>query len=104
MKTQEQLKDRVEITIQQWHDWAQTHLPSDNKRELATRIIHLIAEIQRDAREGMVPVDDFRSLVEAIRSVATGENQVANDDTEALAWITKRIDALRAKHPNLFTK
>ena len=63
-----------------------------------------IADIQRDAREGMVPADDLRSLVEAIRSVSTGDNQVVNDDTEALNWITKRIDALRAKHPNLFTK
>ncbi len=33
----------------------------------------------------------MRALLD-VRAVASGEKQVANDDTEALAWIVARID------------
>jgi len=33
--------------------------------------------------------------IEEIRQVATGEKQVVNDDTEGMAWIAKRIAALK---------
>lgn len=41
----------------------------------------------------------FMEAIEDIRQVATGEKQVANDDTEGMAWITKRIAALNLPNP-----
>lgn len=55
-----------------------------NKTELELRLL-VIAEIQRDAREGMVPYEDIRPLLE-----------LTNLPRRAL------IAELRAKHPNLF--
>lgn len=49
----------------------------------------IAAEIQRDAREGMVPYEDVRVLVGAF----TDPSQDGDDF----------IEAFRTKHPNLFT-
>jgi len=40
------LRLQVEQLVQRWHGFAQTHLPSDNNRELVSMICHLIAEVQ----------------------------------------------------------
>jgi hypothetical protein len=40
---------------------------------------------------------DMREALTEIRAVACGENQVADDDTEALAWIFRKAEALLSR-------
>lgn len=55
----------------------------------------LIAEIQRDAREGMVPMEDVKQLVDVVEWEG-GHHPGGVVETA--------VKSLRAKHPNLFTK
>lgn len=59
------------------------------------QLIHasILGEIQREAREGMVPVEDIRPLI----SWAT-ESSWSKKEKFAV------LETLRAKDPNLFTK
>lgn len=54
-----------------------------------------IADIQRDARDGMVEANDVKPMVDAICWVA---------EHRPGGVIESALIALRAKHPNLFTK
>lgn len=54
-----------------------------------------IAEIQRDAREGMVPMEDVKQLVDVVEWEG-GHHPGGVVETA--------VKSLRAKHPNLFTK
>lgn len=40
--------------------------------------------------------DRYRAALEKIRRIATGEDQVADDDTDGMAWIAK--EAMQALH------
>jgi len=61
---------------------------------------YAIAEIQRDAREGMVPVEDVEVLYEATKTMMTHSEPESTRRYVA----TQALTQFRAKHPNLFTK
>jgi hypothetical protein len=44
-----------------------------------------------------ISVEELLTLIEEIKQVACGEHQVANDDTEGMEWIYKRILAAQQK-------
>lgn len=58
--------------------------------------LHWIAEIQHDAREGMVPVEDVRPLIGHV-------TQTLNLWPGAKQDVVSSLEFLRAKHPDLFT-
>lgn len=68
----------------------------------------VMAEIQRDAREGTVPVEDVQMLIDALTSIASYSEGDHVDSTfdEPVAAGQARMTLLdfRAKHPNLFPK
>lgn len=67
-----------------------------------------IAEIQRDAREGTVPVEDVRLLIDGLTQIASfPEGQHVDstfDEPVAAGHARMTLIDFRAKHPNLFTK
>lgn len=78
--------------------------PEEQSREIFERTgeyigLGTIAEIQRDAREGMVPVEDVTVSVMFCPSGYPHEYEVGFN-----ACAKNVLFQLRAKHPNLFTK
>ena len=82
--------------------------PLATNGEIAKRFNVIIADIQRDAREGMVPVEDVISLVNALHVIAAfseGLEVTSSFDEPGSANLARiALEPLRAKHPNLFTK
>jgi len=52
-----------------------------------------VSEIEKLRQELAIAID----AVLAIREVACGENQVADDDSEGMGWIYRRCESARAK-------
>ena len=73
--------------------------PLCNKTELECRLA-IIAEIQRDAREGMVEASDIEPLYNAVKLMLTHSEPESTKHYVA----NQALTLFRAKHPNLFTK
>lgn len=61
-----------------------------------------IAEIQRDAREGMVPQDDVLELLLPVTKALQHAGDITHENR--IGWALQAIEAFEQKHPNLFTK
>ena len=44
-------RDDADNLVQRYHNYAQTHLPSDNKRELVSIILHAINQATAELRQ-----------------------------------------------------
>ena len=95
-------------TTQEWREALSLARLQGNALEAQ---LNVIAEIQRDARERMVPAADVQPLVKAFLELLEelhGHEVVGQRADDDIYWYNSgetliNLSPLRAKHPNLFT-